>query len=468
MPTIQLFRRVVFYVFVLLYALIAPLVILSALGYMFIPKEQEVVKTGLISLATTPSGATVYLGKSRYTQKTPAVIRDLLPGEYRVKITHPGYKAWEAPVRVRGGKASSFERILLIPEAWKQQTLRAEPFTHLMPLAGTPFLLAAKSDKIGDFSVYDWKEEAVWQIVPPFYMYRGARVVNRAEVEGSPAVVFFLQTQKERKVLWIRLRKEKNRIIDISNLCTDDPVLVIWDPDDTSRLFSLDREGSVSRIDIAAQAVYPRYEDNSRGMGVFGRHAYVLKNDNSLQRIRPEKSPSGITKDELFNSALSEMKGLVRIFPAADSLIFFLDAAGRLVCSRFPYLLEENGIRGIQYARDKKRLLIWGKDKIGIADFAAFSREEDFSEIYATAAWVYEDGRNIRQCFWAHDASCVLFLDSDDVFLLEPLPDNGVHVSYVATIKKDSRVGFEEESARMFFLERGTGYLSSIDIMPRR
>src|SRR4051812_25026631 len=98
---LSLLRKILFYVFVAAYAIIGPLMVLYALGYIFRPGEEKgMVPTGLISLATEPSGATVYVGNKRYSKKTPAVVRNLLPGSYPVSIQMKGHRGWSSKVPV--------------------------------------------------------------------------------------------------------------------------------------------------------------------------------------------------------------------------------------------------------------------------------------------------------------------------------------------------------------------------------
>ena len=71
-------RRIVFYILLMVYLVTCPFVILYALGYAYKPgHDPSIMKMGVVSLSTVPSGASVYLGRSRFTEKTPTVLMDL-------------------------------------------------------------------------------------------------------------------------------------------------------------------------------------------------------------------------------------------------------------------------------------------------------------------------------------------------------------------------------------------------------
>ena len=80
-------RKLIFYLFVVIYLISCPLLILYSLGYHYKPESKKsMVETGLIYLSTNPPGALVYIDNQRLTRKTPAILRDFLPGQYQVKL----------------------------------------------------------------------------------------------------------------------------------------------------------------------------------------------------------------------------------------------------------------------------------------------------------------------------------------------------------------------------------------------
>ena len=119
------------------------------------------VKTGLISLATEPSGASVYLGNRRYTQKTPTVLRDLLPGDYPVKLVLKDRQPWTRTVSVDAEKATVLERVLLLPRALTPRIILAGPFEQFTPVPNTRLVLLTAGPRASNVTVYDLEEEQV-------------------------------------------------------------------------------------------------------------------------------------------------------------------------------------------------------------------------------------------------------------------------------------------------------------------
>ena len=82
-------RRIIFYLFVAIYLIAAPLTVLYALGYILSPTRQTLVQTGLISLSSVPSQASVWVNGSLLNEKTPLVLRNLKPGPYSLRVGLP-------------------------------------------------------------------------------------------------------------------------------------------------------------------------------------------------------------------------------------------------------------------------------------------------------------------------------------------------------------------------------------------
>lgn len=154
-------HKVIFYVFVAVYLVTAPVTVLYALGYILKPGSERLVKTGLISLSTFPAGAAVYLGKSRFTERTPVLLRDLLPGRYSVQLKLKGHENWSVLARVRPGEAVAFEKILLLPNDLSFRELSEHSFEQIIPLEKKDSLWLVEDKKTGECRLFDAAREAL-------------------------------------------------------------------------------------------------------------------------------------------------------------------------------------------------------------------------------------------------------------------------------------------------------------------
>lgn len=118
-------RRRLFYIgFIILFFVITPLLFLYAMGYS-IGNGFKFQKTGILVIASEPSKAKIYLNgelqqdfiKKLYKQDdyktTPQKIKNLVPGQYNIKLELEGYWPWEKKLTVEPGQSIFAEDIKL-------------------------------------------------------------------------------------------------------------------------------------------------------------------------------------------------------------------------------------------------------------------------------------------------------------------------------------------------------------------
>lgn len=116
-------RRAFFYFLILVFVLAGAYLIVTAQGLVLDFKNLKITGTGGLFLKYIPPDAAVELnGKKTEVSSglvsSGAFISKLLPGEYRIKISKPGFSAWEKTLRVENGAVTSASQIRLWPETW--------------------------------------------------------------------------------------------------------------------------------------------------------------------------------------------------------------------------------------------------------------------------------------------------------------------------------------------------------------
>lgn len=117
-------RRVIFYVCVLIFLIITPVVILYSLGYYYNLKNQTLEKTGGIFLkSSNASGYQVFINGS-LTKETSfiisgALLTNLDQGEYAVEIKKEGFVPWTKKIEVKKELVTEIRNILLLPDLTK-------------------------------------------------------------------------------------------------------------------------------------------------------------------------------------------------------------------------------------------------------------------------------------------------------------------------------------------------------------
>jgi len=125
-------RRALFLIFMTAFIVIAPLISLYAAGYKIklswpIDIKQILQKTGMFVFDTEPEGAKIYINDKQRQQffkkyfsnkdenfiKTPAKIKNILPGEYNIKLELEEFWPWQKKLSIYPGQTTIVEDVCL-------------------------------------------------------------------------------------------------------------------------------------------------------------------------------------------------------------------------------------------------------------------------------------------------------------------------------------------------------------------
>ncbi|MFH0985963.1 MAG: PEGA domain-containing protein [Candidatus Omnitrophota bacterium] len=463
----NIFRKILFYLFFAIYLVLCPIIILYAFGYIFTPKlEEGLTKTGLIHIETLPSNALISIGSRHYAERTPATVRNLLPGQYDIKILLRDHRPWVQKVKVSPGKAVSLEKILLIPKNIKIRSLTKGSFDDLWPVPGTRYLLLKAGKRAGDLKVFDWKSETLRPVIAEASSWSDAKLLGIFSVKESPFVVLQVEVSGSVKFLGCQLDREKSIPKDLSVLFPKgDGQEVLWEGARPDYLFTL-QDQDLSRLDLEKMTALPDFLSGIRGFGLFRNKIYALQGDSVVrlgagarkgEEVLVEK---GIFLENLFGNA-----GRYKIDFISNSTICFYGDRGQLFSNVLPYHFVNEGVRGYQADVDGRKILLWQAQRVGVLDFEKPERKKEFFERGPEIEWVVESGRDIRQAYFVHDAAYILFCDRNKVFLSR-VGAYGMTPEEVATVRERSGVVYAEKTGKLYYLEPSKGGFVSADILP--
>ncbi|HPS20109.1 MAG TPA: PEGA domain-containing protein [Candidatus Omnitrophota bacterium] len=468
----QTLRKICFYIFAAAYVVVCPVIILYAFGFIVKPGETgDIVKTGLIYLSSAPSDAAVYINNKFMGHRTPACLRNLLPGDYNIRIYLKGYRPWECVINVKPNKANVFEKILMVPFKWDHHTIAKGPFTDVSPDAGDSFFVLKKGRKFGEYFLYDRRDNKLYQIS----RYAKGNLKNydvNFEFMENDGQMFLLGAKlgEEQRYLVIRYKGGKPEVEDVTGFFpAGETISARWDPYDPESLFNV-HGGTVDRIDLRLRESYPGYLEKIKGFGVYRKKIYVLGSDNTVYCMGPDRSEKEILLDDAaISDALFGGVSKCVIDPLPGNIILFMPDDGSVILNRLPYRFFYENVEGYIFYPRTKRAVFWNKGKIGVMDFSAQVVEEDAPfQKGPKFRWVYTGGKDIRQCFWVYAGSHILFRDGNDVFLLDPETSARPRLVHVTFVKDGSSIQYLEDNGRLYYLDPAKGRLESMEIVPER
>ena len=437
-----------------------------AFGYIFNPGvESNIIETGVISLATVPQGASVYIKDDLYPEGTPTVLTGIPPGEYDIRIFLEGYNLWTQTIPVEVSKATVFEKILLVPKTWEHTELKHGPFRDIVPVRGESYFILEKGQALEDHFLYLVESDKIIPVISNDSPLKGGKVISYTTVTGSSTLLFYIDSSAGKKILKAQFKDSKGTLTDVTGLFAREPEHVEWCPEDAANMF-YSRDGLLNKVNIASGAVYPGFLKDIKGYGLFEKNIYAILSEDTIVSMDYDKGSRTIVLDDsVLGGSIFKEKGLYDIKPLTSDTILFISEKGELLSNRLPYHFVAEGVKDIAFHRDSSRVLVWLKDKIGILDFTTEETTNVVFEKGPKLSWIYTGGQNISSAFWVYDGSHVIFVDTGNVALIEPEPRGAAHINHVVSIGKGTEICYSEDTGKLYYIERSTGKLSSIVIV---
>lgn len=119
-------RQILFVLFFLVFIVAAPAIVLYTAGYRYNFRSWQIVQTGVLSLTSFPRGATVVIDDIPQTTRTPAVFKNLIPGQHTIRIERTGYTAWEKTLEIESHTTTFADDITLFPHSLPSLSLALE------------------------------------------------------------------------------------------------------------------------------------------------------------------------------------------------------------------------------------------------------------------------------------------------------------------------------------------------------
>lgn len=94
-------RFILIGIWIVVFLITTPVIVLFALGYKFDFESRQIIKTGSLIARTNPERADIYIDDKLQKSKTNSTIRFILPGDYNIQLSKDGYQSWTKRLNVR-------------------------------------------------------------------------------------------------------------------------------------------------------------------------------------------------------------------------------------------------------------------------------------------------------------------------------------------------------------------------------
>ncbi len=463
---LQLLRKIFFYLFVLLYLIVTPCVILYGLGFIFNPREDmPLVQTGLISLATAPRKARIYVNGRRLSERTPALVGDLVPGTYQVRIAKARFQGWEKQIDIQAEKAVALEPVLLLAERPKVENVSTHACRNLAPEVVDGKLLVWEGetlDTLRRFDLFFKRESEPARDLAGAQTIRIRRALTRRD---SRVVLFEIENKGKRGYAAVDMDKDREAVTELKGMqgeCDH----VSWEERSPDFFYCL-KDGNLSLYQLSLRKNFPAIARDVLGFGIRHSRLILIKRDFSLVSVTDRgENPEPLVEDPDFSRRLFAkfpqqtygIEVLKRDLLGRDLLVFH-GGYGTLISNRLPYELVSRGVLGTRFSEafGSEKILFWTEDRVGTIDFNADS--DSVFEKGPVQTDLLEKPGKIEQAFWAYDDTHVVFGDGKRIRLLEAKGPKPYLLREVIQSAEDTAFVYQERGHNLYYLDPRTRFL---------
>lgn len=374
-------RTLLFFTLFLIFLTFGPILVLYSLGWRFDFEKKKFSLTGGIFVKAKPSQVKIFLN-DKYFKSTDrffgsALIQNLLPRKYKVRIEKENYFSWEKELEVKENEVTEIKNLILFPKTVNFSPLFREIEDFWISPSGEKIVLKEKEGDSFSLKIYfvdkklksfllsknDFSEKEKVEILNLKFQKEEKEIEIEAKI-GEEIKSFYFDLEKNKK-----LEKEKPTEV----LCFKEKEGKIYFLEKTGFLFL----GSINFEKIERLSVHNLPIEKKCELEILGNEIFLIENGNFYLFNPLEK---------VFEKYLENTKGW-QISPQGKKILIFTENEvwifpGKIFLNRFSEKIENalwlnEDYLILKLGKEIKILETDVRDKLNI--FSLFRTEEKVS-----------------------------------------------------------------------------------------
>lgn len=457
------FKKIFFWLLVLVFLIVSPLVVYYAMGYRFNLERGIFIYSGSVTIKPTPREVEVKIDGKRVSTGLVNFLNysyhmgSIFPGKYMIEVGSPGYLPWSKEVHVHSGVSTEFWNVFLARENYTQieyPTQNVENF-FISP-DGKRIALAEESDNKLWIKILDVKKE---EILYTFSIDDSQLLDSKKEnIEWSP---------REGRLIVPVLRNGKNEyyIINIGNeevynlsekIKREDIRKIRWSSDDRNTLFYIS-ENNLYRLDLENPDNQVLAAENILGYDLSGPSIYYLSADNKIiyrKNISGRGEMDQITTESIEAGGGDNFEMIIydedRIAVISQEKKLYLYNKGEL--TEGVREIAQN-IEGIHFSNDGKKLAFWSNNEIAVYFTRKWETQPSREE--GQKLDVVRFSQPIKNVGWFKDYEHLIFSSGNQIKIAE-LDNRSIKNinDLVNNNLDDFKATYNQREDNLFFVDR--------------
>jgi len=433
-------RRLLFFLAIIAFLIIAPLIVLYATGFRWDFEQKRITQVGMITVKCIPRAVNIFVNDKLKARRTYARIRDLMPRDYVVKLQKEGYSIWEKKLTVEPRVATPIKHARLF--------LSEPEVTQIINSGIDQYVLSPNNKKIA-YTITSGEEAGIWLLdvashnsskLFPKSKEEFAKVLEGlvfSDIKWSPdsekvLVQYktkFLEEETEPQLTYhvIINTTRPQDIIFLEDLFKFEMEKVKWHPKDPNQIFWLN-QGNFYSIKLDKKTLSPVLATQVLDFAVVNQDVYyvteTLKDTENTEDSKPtfqfiKKSLSTLEEELITDVSDLGAEEFCEILAGKKRVALMLGKDKSL------YILDKDN--ELQKISDKTQKVIWDSLQYKLLyqnDYEIFVLrfvDEDFDieleEPQQELITRYSE--KIQDCLWYPDFQHIVFVVKNTIKIIE-------------------------------------------------
>ncbi|MFA6048307.1 MAG: hypothetical protein WCV59_05365 [Parcubacteria group bacterium] len=475
-------RKIFFWTLVIIFFIVAPAIILNARGYRFDSTRGVFVYSGTVTIKSNPQTVDLSLNGQPASGQVSRInssnnLSGLLPGNYEIVASLPGYRPWTKETDVHSGVASEFWNVMLVRENYTVTNYdTAAGIDKFFISPKNKFIAYSKNSdglKIGilniaskitesEFPIDGWnlmadakKENIEWSPNEDYISVPVEKEIAEKETVKKKTSIATTSPTKTQYAYFVINPAEKN-IFNLNEFLGKDSIQdARWDPKNKDYLFFLEGQ-SLWRANITNKDDLTLISDNVAGYDLSGSSVYWIQTPNNLVL---KSALDGTYKSQITN----DFPGSSDI-PVNKIIVYDKTRVGLINANKDLFIYNEgeketyfrkigSDVESLAFSDDGKKMLFWSGNEI----FVYFVRNWDVQPVRAendlTSITRYSE--KIENVQWSKDYEHVIFNTGQWVKAIElDGRDHRNCMDLISTENSGSFIRYNNSLEYLFFTDK--------------
>ncbi|MBU2575490.1 PEGA domain-containing protein [Patescibacteria group bacterium] len=227
-------RRILYLVFIIIFFLVAPPLVLYTAGFRYDFEYNRIVETGSLVVKSYPEDADIYINEEKYSETSPTIINTILPGKINLLVSKTGCHDWVKTIEIKPRVTAFEENIKLYAKAEPISIIQDNITKYWFNEKQDKFAYLTEDNKLRIFNTLNKKDTLIANL--------DKKSLHNFQWSLHDDQFVFGRKDKTSIEYFIIDANFLERVIPLSSVTTLNLENVQWDPVDKNSLYALSNE----------------------------------------------------------------------------------------------------------------------------------------------------------------------------------------------------------------------------------